>query len=204
MTSCALAICVTLIELVSAPIAWPATALTVTTLLSDETGWVCSVPPETSVLSEVEKAVRSLEIDATDEICAVLAVCLVVIADSVEVFCAAVRLSTSEPVSMLAPLALRLDRMLAPTDAVLVVVVAAAAATVVATLDVALVELVVVMKLSFAFRNDRAAKNFTARSPHPDHFLRRRGVARWRRRDAPGRAANARPARRYGGPDRRR
>ena len=132
MTDCAVAICATLIVSESVPIACPATGATVSTPVADDTGWVCSVPPATNVFSEVEKAVRSLEIDATEEICAVFAVCLVVIGVSTEVFCAAVRLVTSEPVSMLAPLALRLDRMLAPMAALLVVVDAVDVAAVVA------------------------------------------------------------------------
>jgi hypothetical protein len=48
----------------------------------------------------------------TEEICAVFAVCLVVIGVSTEDFCAAVRLVISVLVSMPAPFALRLLKIL--------------------------------------------------------------------------------------------
>ncbi|WP_343046820.1 hypothetical protein [Sphingomonas chungangi] len=98
---------------------------------------------------------------ATALICAVLVACFAVIGSSSEDFCAAVSWVTSEPVSMLAPFAFRLDRIVEPIDELLLddeellLVVDVVAAVLV----LPVVELVVVMVVSSASRTTVPAKS---------------------------------------------
>jgi hypothetical protein len=117
------------------------------------------VPPLISVCNELEKVETSLESVASEEICAVFAVCFVVSAPSREDFFAAVSAETIEVVSMSAPAPseLRIDE---PSELLLVDVVVEAVEAVDAALLVA--DVVVVMAVPSASQNGCAAKSFTA------------------------------------------
>jgi hypothetical protein len=94
------------------------------------------VPPLINVCNELEKVVTSLDRVASEDIRAVLEVCLVVMPLSSEAFLAAVSADTIEVVSISAP-AFSDDRMDEPSEALLVDVVAAVVAAVDAVLLVA-------------------------------------------------------------------